>query len=220
MPVKGSDDQVHVAYEVTVLNFAPRPATITSVETLAPDGSVVTALTQEQVAARTMIVADYSAPQPVDTGDGGADGGDAPSTRIAAGKTALLVLDDVYASRDAIPTSVTHRISATFGPAESGEGGIAVLWPDQVTQTGGPVTISAAEPVQIGAPLTGPGWFITAGCCTLNAHRNVLLPVGGRINGAERFAIDAVQVDVGRSTNCRSTKCRRRNVVRPVVVTP
>ena len=209
MPVEGSDDQVHVAYELTVLNFAPRPATITSVETLAPDGSVVTALTQEQVAARTMIVADYSAPQPDDSGDDSPDGVEASSTRIPAGKTALLVLDDVYTSRAAIPTSVTHRISATFGPAESGEGGIAVLWPDQVTQIGGPVTISTSQPVQIGAPLTGPGWFITAGCCTLNAHRNVLLPVGGRINGAERFAIDAVQVDVA--------EAERRGLVDDVV---
>ena len=189
-PVKGSDDRFHVAYELTVLNFAPRPATITSVQTLAPDGSVITSLSQEQVAARTMIVADYSSPEPAGGGDG------ASSTMIAAGKTALLVLDDAYATRDAIPASVTHRISATFGPAESGEGAIAVLWPDQATQTGGPVTIAAAEPVQIGAPLTGPGWFITSACCTLNAHRNVLLPVDGRINGAERFAIDAVLLDV------------------------
>src|SRR6478609_7916207 len=69
-PVRGSDDRFHVAYELTVLNFAPRPATITSLETLAPDGTVVTSLSQEQVAARTMIVADYSGPQPAEDGDG------------------------------------------------------------------------------------------------------------------------------------------------------
>jgi biotin carboxyl carrier protein len=191
-PVKGADGQFHVAYELTVLNFAPRPATITSVETLRPDGGVVTSLSREQVAARTMIVADYAGSQTAE----GDDGGEVPHTWIAAGKTALLILDDAYPTRDAIPGTVTHRISATFGPAESGEGAIAVLWPDQATQTGGPVTITADEPVQIGAPLTGPGWFITAGCCTLNAHRDVMLPVNDRINGAERFAIDAVQLDV------------------------
>ena len=189
-PVKGSDDRYHVAYELTVLNFAPRPATITSVETLAPDGSVVAALSQEQVAGRTMIVADYAAPSSAVAGSAAAQ------TRIPAGKTALLVLDDTYAAREAVPATDTHRITATFGTAESGEGGIAELWPDQATQTGGPVSMTAAEPVRIGAPLTGPGWFITAGCCTLNAHRNVLLPVDGRINGAERFAIDAVRLDV------------------------
>lgn len=189
MPVRGSDERFHVAYELAVLNFSPRPAVITSVATLAPDGSVLATLSQEQVAARTMVAADYAAPEP-------AEDGTAAPMRIPSGKTALLVLDDVYSSREAIPESVTHEITATFGPAESGAGGIAELWPDQVSQTGGTVAISTEEPVSVGAPLRGQGWLITSACCTLNAHRNVLLPVGGRINGAERFAIDANQIDV------------------------
>jgi hypothetical protein len=189
MPVLGTDERYHVAYEMTVLNFSPRPAVITSVETLAPDGSVLANLSQEQVAARTMIVADYAAPEP-------AEPGAAATMRIPSGKTALLVLDDVYSSREAIPASVTHKVAASFGPAETGAGGIAELWPDQASQTGGAVTISTEDPVSVGAPLRGQGWLITSACCTLNAHRNVLLPVGGRINGAERFAIDANQIDV------------------------
>ena len=189
IPVLGSDESFHVAYELSVLNFSPRPAVITSVETIAPDGSVVLSLSQDEVAARTMIVADYGVPQSPEDGE--------PfGLRIPSGKTALLVLDDSYANREEIPGSVTHRISALFGPPESGAGGIAVLWPDEVTQTGGAVTVSTEEPVAIGAPLRGEGWLVTNGCCTLNGHRNVLLPVGGKINGGERFAIDASQIDV------------------------
>lgn len=189
IPVWGSDERFHVAYELTVLNFSPRPAVITAVETLAPDGSVTATLTQEEVAARTMTVADYGVPEPVAEGGGAAAG-------IPSGKTALLVLDAVYASREAIPESLTHRITAEFGPAETGAGGIAVLWPDGISQEGGAVTVSAADPVTIGAPLRGEGWLISNACCTLNGHRNVLLPVGGRINGGERFAIDAGRIDV------------------------
>jgi len=189
IPVWGSDRSFHVAYELTVLNFSPRPALITSVQTLGPDGSVLATLTQEEVAARTMIVADYSAPEPAD--DGGAAAVDIPS-----GKTALLVLDYVSPSPDTIPASVTHEITAIFGPAGSGAGGIAVLWPDEISQTGGTVTVSEEEPVSIGAPLHGAGWLIANACCTLNGHRNVLLPLSGRINGGERFAIDASQIDV------------------------
>ena len=189
IPVRGSDESFHVAYELTVLNFSPRPAVITSVETLAPDGSAVTTLSQDEVAERTMIVADYGTPAPAE------DGAEA-GMWIPSGKTALLVLDDVYSTREAIPASVTHRITASFGPAESGEGGIAVLWPDEISQNGGAITISTEEPIAVGAPLRGQGWLITSGCCALNAHRNVLLPVGGRINGAERFAVDANQIDV------------------------
>lgn len=188
IPVLGSDERVHVAYELTVLNFAPRPAVITSVETLAPDGEVLTSLSEEEIAARTMIVADYGGAEPFD--------GDGPGLRIPAGKTALLVLDDTYADGDDVPTTVTHRISASFGTPESGDGGIAVLWPDEVTQTGSPVTISTDQPVEISAPLEGQGWLVSNGCCGLDAHRNVLLPVGGRINGAERFALDLEMIDV------------------------
>jgi hypothetical protein len=125
MPVLGTDERYHVAYEMTVLNFSPRPAVITSVETLAPDGSVLANLSQEQVAARTMIVADYAAPEP-------AEPGAAATMRIPSGKTALLILDDVYSSREAIPASVTHQIAASFGPAETGAGGIAELWPTRL----------------------------------------------------------------------------------------
>lgn len=189
IPVLGSDERFHVAYELTVLNFSPRPAVITSVQTLDPDGTVVTSLSQDEVAARTMIVADYSGTPPTEDSE-------PVGLRIPAGKTAMLILDDAYASRDDIPASVTHQIDAAFGPAESGAGGIAVLWPDAVSQTGGSVTISTEEPVAIGAPLRGQGWLVGNGCCILNGHRNVMLPLAGRINGGERFAIDASRIDV------------------------
>jgi Peptidase family M23 len=65
-----------------------------------------------------------------------------------------------------------------------------------VSQSGEDVMISTEDPMSVGAPLRGQGWLITSGCCDLNAHRNVLLPVGGRINGAERFAVDANLIDV------------------------
>ncbi|WP_194397598.1 M23 family metallopeptidase [Microbacterium atlanticum] len=195
IPVRGSDENFHVAYELTVLNFSPRPAVLTSVETLAPDGSRVASLSQDDIAARMMVVADYG------SAASAADGASA-ALWIPPGKTALLVLDDVYETREAIPASVTHQISASFGSAESGVGGIAVLWPDEVSQSGGTMTISNEEPVVVGAPLRGQGWLISNACCTLNGHRNVLLPVGGRINGAERFAIDASRIDVA-STRAR-----------------
>jgi len=61
---------------------------------------------------------------------------------IASGKTALLVLEVTADTRDQLPASVSHQISASFGPAETGGGGIAVLWADTVSQTGGDVTLS------------------------------------------------------------------------------
>lgn len=185
IPVRGSDEAFHAAYELSVLNFSPRPATITSVEILGPGDAVLHALSQQEVAERTMVVADYA---PAASGQ--------PEVSIPSGKTALLVLEITAATRAQLPDAVTHRISASFGPAETGDGGIAVLWPDTTSQDGGEVHVSVAEPVVIGAPLRGSGWIVSAGCCTLNVHRNVLLPVGGRINGGERFAVDVSRVNV------------------------
>ncbi len=183
IPVRGSDERFHAAYELTVLNFAPRPATITEVQILAPDGTVLSTLSQQEVAERTMVVADYAPP---------ADGG----ISIPSGKTALLVLEVTADDRASLPASVSHQISASYGAAETGGGKIAELWPDTASQRGGEVTISTDEPVVIGSPLSGSGWLVSAACCTLNVHRNVLLPVGGRINGGERYALDLSQVDV------------------------
>ena len=42
----------------------------------------------------------------------------------------------------------------------------------------------------IGPPLAGTDWLAGNGCCSYNNHRNVMLPIGGRINGSERFAVD------------------------------
>lgn len=182
IPVKGSDGRFHVAYELQVLNYAPYPAVITSLDTVSSDGAVVTSRSQEQVRSLTMIVPELSA-------------SGAPATGIPAGGTGFLVLEDVYPDRGSVPDSVTHRISATFSPTEAGVDPRAALWPSSVTETSGPVTISTEEPVVIGAPLEGPGWVAGSGCCdVLNFHRNVLLPVGGSVNAGERFAIDFTSI--------------------------
>ena len=187
VPVKGSDGRVHVAYELSVLNYSPNPAVITSLDTLAPDGKVVTSRSQAQVQARTMIVPELSV-----------EGG--PATGIPAGATALLVLEDVYPDRASVPGSVTHRISATFPAHEPNDHSYAALWPSSVTETGGPVTVSGDAPIVIGAPVRGTGWEAGNSCCDLNNHRFVLFPTDGRINGGERFAIDFSRIDVAEAT--------------------
>lgn len=105
IPVKGSDNKYHVDYELSVLNFSPRPATITKLETLKGNerGPVISTLSQDQIVPLSLIAGDYPASP-------------APVTQIPPGKTLILVLDDVYATADAVPASVTHRITATFGP--------------------------------------------------------------------------------------------------------
>jgi len=183
IPVKGSDDKFHVAYELSVLNYHPDAAVVTSLETLAPDGRVVTSWSQEQLRPLTMVVPDLTL-------------SGMPATGIPPGGTALLVLEDVYPSRASIPRSVTHRISATFSPPADAPAARVALFPPSATETGGRVTTSKQDAVLLAAPVTGRGWVMGYGCCdVVNGHRGAQLPIDGAINATERFAIDFGQAD-------------------------
>jgi hypothetical protein len=182
IPVRGSDDRVHVSYELQVLNTAPKDATITRVETLAEDGRVLATVASPEVVARSLIVGDYQLP-PV------------PAATVPAGRTVLLILDDVYADRAAVPAAVTHRVEARFAPPATAQAEFAGNFPEHAEQVGGVVRTGAGEPVVIGPPMNGTGWWAVNACCELSAHRGAMIALGGRINGAERYAIDWLQVD-------------------------
>jgi hypothetical protein len=166
-----------------VLNASPRPATITELQTLRDANTPVASLDQAQVTSRAVLVGDYPAtPSPV--------------TAIPPGRTVVLALENVYPDAASVPRKLTHRVSATFSAVPAGQAGTADKYPDQATEVGGPVTINSATPVVIGPPVAGTGWSVSNGCCALNAHRDVILPVSGRLNASERFAIDWVKFDL------------------------
>lgn len=181
IPFTGTDGKVHVAYELSVLNYSPRDATVTRLETLegGPEGEVTAVVEGDALAERTMVIAGPA---------GGA---------IPAGATGLLVVDDVYDDLADVPASFTHRLDATFGPLAAGAEGQAGLFPgDPTSVIGGPVTTSTESPVVIGPPLDGSDWLVGSGCCEMGTHRSVMLPIGGRVNGAERFAVDWFKFDM------------------------
>ena len=186
IPVKGSDNKFHVAYELSISNDSPRPATITKLETLASDhnGEVISTMSRDEITALALLTANYPASP-------------APVSEIPAGRTLILPLDDVYDTRRAVPASVTHRITATFGPFGPDQGELANIYPEKVVEIGGSVTTSHDKPVVIGAPVTGGGWVAHNGLAErkLNPHRGAVVPVGGRLSGAERFAVDWLRVD-------------------------
>ena len=186
VPVPASDGKLHVVYELEVLNAAPRPATITSVETLAdgPESRVVAALRGDQVVALSILVGDYALP-PV------------PAKVVPPGRTVLLVLEAAFDDRAAVPASITHRLTATYGAFEPNQGDFATNnFPSSSIETGGVVEVADGEPEVIGPPLVGADWVAVNGCCGLSPHRGAMVPVGGRINGAERYAIDWSKFDL------------------------
>lgn len=183
IPVTGTDAKVHVAYELEILNVSPRPVTITRIDTLAEsaDGPVVATIGADEVRERSILVAGFSME---------------PFTEIPVGRTALVLLDDVFDTRGDVPDRSTHRIDATLGAAPSAElAPLAARYPDTVSQIGGPVRASNQTPVVLGPPVAGDGWVATNGCCGRSSHRGAMMAVGGRLNGAERFAIDFLRID-------------------------
>lgn len=183
IPVTGTDGKVHVVYELQVLNASPLPASLVKLETLEGDaaGTVLFSAMAPEIAARTVLVG-------------------APNFGVVAevpgGRTGILLEDDAYPTRADVPNRVTHRISATFRGARTKEASLSNYYPTKATDVGGEVTTGSASPAVIGSPLAGDGWLAGNGCCTFSSHRGVMMPFGGRINGAERFAIDFQQVDL------------------------
>ena len=186
VPVEGSDGLVYVAYELTVFNAAPRDATMTKIQTLAGNGQGAVIATQSaaQFAPNTMLL-------------GGAERG---SPVIPAGRTAVVVFRDTYPTRDAVPKTFTHRISADFAAPQEGAPRLASNYPDHVAQLGGPVVTSGQQPIVIGAPFSGDDWIAMNALDPrrLNPHSDVVFPVGGRVTSAETYGIDFMRIDPAR----------------------
>ena len=198
IPVTGTDGRVHVAYEIEVLNSGPRPATITRVETLAggPDGATVATIGAQEVAKRTILIPNLH-PGAV--------------TEIPAGRTAVLVLDDVYGARAEVPAEATHRLTMTLGRPLPEDRPVSAQYPDAATQIGGAIRTSTDSPVIIGPPLSGDDWVATNACCAVTSHRGAVMGVGGRLNASERFAIDWVRIDPTKSVATTFTGDGKRN---------
>lgn len=183
IPVTGTDGKVHMVYELEVLNYSPRPAILTELETLdgGPEGDVVATVAGEALAERTILVVDR-APEPI--------------AEIPVGRSALILVDDVYDAKADVPAAVSHRLTATFGLVDPEYAAIGAVFPEgEVTQFGAPVATGTGSAVVIGPPLAGDGWLAANACCSLSSHRGTILPIGGRINASERYAIDWFRVD-------------------------
>ncbi len=184
IPVRGTDGRDHLIYELSILNCSARPATITSITTRAdhPDGDRLAGLQAEDVIGSSLLVGEYPAsPEPVRS--------------IPSGRTVLVIMDAVLPGDRRRPGRLVHEIGADFAQLQPGQAAYAENFPTAVTQLGGIVGVDLQTPIEIGAPLEGANWWAANACGSMNAHRAALIPVGGRVNPAERYAIDWVRVD-------------------------
>ena len=86
IPVTGTDGKVHVAYELEILNSAPRPATDHQDRDacrMVPTAPSSPRSDQDEAHARSMLVANFES---------------TPFTEIPVGRTAVVLLDDVFST--------------------------------------------------------------------------------------------------------------------------
>jgi hypothetical protein len=170
-PMRGDDSQVHLVYELRLSNPTPFAIALEKVEVLDETGRVLLAMDKDTIGKRLSI--------------GGRRGAEA--TSLAVGQYGVLFAHVPFGPNQAVPKSLSHRLSATL------------VQPDQparpFTVTAGETRVAEQNPVVLGPPLVGEGYVAADGCCDSVRHVRALLPIDGRYALAQRFAIDWEQLD-------------------------
>lgn len=169
VPFIGSDQRVHLVYELWVTNFSSGDTSIEQVEVLG-DGAVLHLMEKAEIAQRL---------QPV--------GQREPVAVLSKSMQALLFIHVTLAPGASAPREISHRIRAHVMAAPPSH--------QEMTETGGTAPVNARPVVQIGPPLVGTGFVSADSCCDASRHTSASLPVNGHVFIAQRFAVDWEQVD-------------------------
>jgi hypothetical protein len=181
-PALGTDDKVHLAYEIVLVNMAPADIGLKKVETLdAASGTVLGTMEGDALAQMLKF-------------NGGSKG-----TTLSGGGSGILFMDVMLAKDATVPKAIRHRFDIDVekaAPAQgSGDHDPAPGPPQAIVFTGDPLPVGPAA-VVIAPPLKGSHWVAGGGCCAPPSyHRGATLPLNGAIRVAERFAIDFVQLN-------------------------
>jgi Peptidase family M23 len=169
VPFKGSDGRVHLMYEVWTANFSSGNVTVEKVEVLG-DGKVLQSFDAAAIAGRL---------QPA--------GQRESSQKLAGSAQALLFLHVILEPGAAVPTKLLHRVTIHADAAPPGM--------QEMTESGGEVSVDRRPVVVIGPPLEGEGYISADSCCDASRHTRAALPVNGRVWLAQRYAVDWEQLD-------------------------
>lgn len=170
VPVLGSDGRYHVMYELQLLNSVSKPARLHSVRVLdAANGRVVQTLVPKQlVETEALHNIDRSAVK---------------NTAIGANEARILFLSLSFESRAAVPARLTHRFEVTGIEPVTGKS-------ERFLYLAGPTKTSRLRPPVLRPPLRGTGWMASDGCCAPGGHVSAIYGLDGRLQAAERYAID------------------------------
>ncbi|WP_370647176.1 M23 family metallopeptidase [Mycobacterium sp. IDR2000157661] len=177
IPVPATDGKTHLVYEIRLTNVMAEDVTLRSLTVLDRDTALLS-LSGDELTDWTRLL-----------------GTATPTAKIGPAQSAAIWLDVTLENDAPVPTRLTHAVSLSNSQPQP------PLFPATQTVDLAPVTVQSRKPVVIDPPLRGPNWVNGDGCCDTSAHRTALNPINGRLWGAERFAIDYLQLDeAGRLT--------------------
>jgi hypothetical protein len=171
VPVPATDGKVHLAYELQVTNAMGSDVTLASLAVKAGDRTLLT-LAGDKLAYWTRALG----------------AGTKPTTTLGPGQAGVVWLDVVVDNGTPAPTELSHTIVVNVAKP------MPPLIPATVSENVAPVTVSTHKPAVISPPLSGPNWLDGNSCCDMTAHRMAMNPLDGGLWGAERFAIDYLQL--------------------------
>ncbi|HTG94766.1 MAG TPA: M23 family metallopeptidase [Pyrinomonadaceae bacterium] len=163
--------KTHLVYELHITNFSRSPLVFTRLEVLAPGNQTpLASYAGDELGGRVVRpgVATTTTEEKLKVG---------PGLRVI---TYLWLTSDLPT---AAPKSIEHRLSFKVGD-----------YPDELSVTSAQATVTNA-PLLISAPLHGSEWLAGNGPANASAHRRALIPVGGGVHIAQRFAIDFLQLN-------------------------
>lgn len=103
---------------------------------------------------------------------------------IGPGEVAILYLWVTVDRVEDVPARLRHRIAMRIGD-----------YPEGITLEGVPVPVNKSPVPVIGAPLEGDNWLAGNGPSNTSLHRRALIPINGRADISQRYAIDWVRMN-------------------------
>ena len=178
MPVMGTDDKVHVTYELLLTNATAVPFRLDALEVIDAESG-----------ATLLVEDDERLPQTV-TRLGSSVGGEPGSGSVLVGpaETWIAWLDVQLDADAAVPATLEHRALGAILPPE-GE-------PRELDVAIGTTPVDPGPATVVGVPVADGIWLMSEGCCRDDTHhRRGFAPVNGEGLVPQRFAIDFYLLD-------------------------
>jgi len=176
VPVRGSDGRWHVMYEFELTNSLPGPADLRSVTALNPrNGRTLLSLNAEQITAGEYL---HTLNQT-----------SATTTVFEGNQARVLILNLAFDSRRKVPRRLVHRF-VVDADNPFGDKQLATF-----TYDAAKARISTQRPPVLKPPLEEDGWLASNAPPGPTSHVNAIVGLDGKLQPAERYAIDWIQID-------------------------